>query len=319
MSGENNQLTFATQGGEYSYHALAARIAAGDEQVSIDPKRKFGEVVKSSRSQHPGLGVIAISTVAGTVDDSAKEIVRKRPSALPPVVGRVDVPIELALIGSEEQAIEDMNRHGVKCLAQKPAALQCTGYLSERLPWIKIRYVGESTEAIKTVVEQGDRDHVAIGPSFAASAMGGVILGPQQINPEGSTTSFYILQRDPRESILPEDPKKTEMRTVVSLCHPEGDGEMAKCMELVENVGVGIARFIPFDIGDFTKHNSGLRRGGGIFELANDMYDEELTEWCARVNGLSANDGVVGAFSTKRLGNYPWYPEPTIDPAIFAY
>jgi hypothetical protein len=68
----------------------------GSEPMKIEAHTKFGDIVKASRNYHPGLGVIAISTVAGTVDASAKENVRKRPSALPPIVGRVDVPIELA-------------------------------------------------------------------------------------------------------------------------------------------------------------------------------------------------------------------------------
>ena len=306
-------LTFATQGGEFSYHAVAATKAAGGLTVAINEKEEFGDVVRASRSMFPGLGVIAISTVAGTVDASAKEIVRKRPSALPPIVGRVDVPVELALIGAQPQSIESVARRGVRCLAQKPAAQQCAPFLREQLPWIKLQYRGESTRAIKEVVQRSDPNYVAIGPSFAAEPLGGVIIGPRQINPVGSITSFYVLQRDPRQQRLPAQPDKTSKRTVISLGHPEGEGEFTKTLEIARMLGVGVARFIPFDIGDFTKHNSGLRRGGGIFELNQDLYDEQVTEWCARVNGLPANDGVEGAFTTKRLGGYDWYPEESLD------
>lgn len=318
MSTKTGSLTFATQGGEYSYHALAARTIADGLAVGIDEKRKFGEVVKASRSNFPGLGVIAISTVAGTVEDSAKEIVRKRPSALPPIVARVDVPVELALIGSHPQTIEEIGRRGVRCLVQKPAFLQCEPFLREKLPWIKIKFRGESTEAIQEVVRREDPSYVAIGPSFAAEPLGGHIIGPDQINPLGSITSFYALQRDPRQQVIPVDPDKSSVRTIISLAHPEGDGEFGKCADLADDLGVAVARFIPFDIGDYTKHNSGLRRGGGLLEVEHDLYDEEVTEFCARVNGLAANDGVEGAFTTKRLGGYSWFPEEPINLHAYA-
>lgn len=309
----NEVLTFATQGGEFSYHAVAARRVADGQMVEIEPKSRFGEVVRASRNYEPGLGVIAISTVAGTVDDSAREIVRKRPSALPPIVGRADISIELALISSREQTIEELGRRGVRCLAQKPAALQCSDFLKEHLPWIKLRYHGESTAAIREVVEKDERNLVAIGPNFAAEPLGARVVGPNQINPEGSVTSFYVLQRDPRQQVLPLDPEKTSPRTVVSLAHPEGEGEFEKCLELADKLDIHVARFIPFAIGDFTKHNSELKRGGGLMELAHDLFDEEVTEFCARVNGLAGNDYVRGPFDTHKLGVYPWYPEQPID------
>lgn len=304
-----SSLTFATQGGELSYHALAARTIAGEFDIHIEPFNRFGDVVHASRRTYPGLGVIAISTVAGTVEDSAKEIVRKRPSALPPIVARVDLPIELALIGSVPQTTEELGRRGVKCLAQKPAAMQCSAFLTEHMPWVKLRYRGESTEAVKEVIAKNDPNTVAIGPKHAAEPLGGFVLGPQQINPEGSVTSFYVLQRDPRMKLLPEDLRKSQPNTIVSVAHPEGDGEFEKCLELIQKLDIQVGRFIPFNIGDFTKHNPDLRRGGGIFELLHDMYDEELTEFCARINGLVGNDGHDGPFNTRKLGRFDWYPQ----------
>lgn len=309
----SESIRIATQGGEFSYHAVAARQVALGREVEIVPYDRFGEVVRASREYCPGLGVIAIGTVAGTVDDSAREIVRKRPSALPPIVGRTDVNIELALIGSSDQSIEDLNRRGVRCLAQKPAATQCSDFLSEYLPWIKVCYRGESTKAIAEAIDQNNPDVVAIGPKFAAEVLGGFVLGGRQINPEGSVTSFYVLQRDPRQEILAKDPKKTSPRSVVSLAHPEGEGEMEKCLDVIHGLGVSVMRYIPFAIGDFTKHDGNLRRGGGLLELGHDLYDAELTEACARINALSGNDNVRGPFSTKRLGGFMWYPEEPVE------
>lgn len=312
MTQDSERLTFATQGGEYSYHAIAARAIAGQE-VIIDEKKKFGEVIRASRSSHPGLGVIAITTVVGTVEASAKQIVRQRPSALPPVVARVDLPVELALIGSTEQSLEELNRHGVHCLGQKPAIMQCGDFLDEHLPWLRLEPRRESTRAVKEAIAKNDRDYVAIGPYSAAEPLGGVVLGPKQINPQDSVSTFYILQRDPRMQILPEDPEKTAHHTVITLAHPEGEGELDKCLYLAKEVGVEISRFIPYDIGDFTKHDKELRRGGGLFEFAHDIYDEVVTEWCARVPAIESNDGVRGPFSAKRLGGFRWYPGDVVN------
>jgi prephenate dehydratase len=316
------KLTFATQGGELSYHALAAKKICGGIDVDVDEKRKFGEVVVASRSTFPGLGVIAIKTVAGTVEDSATELVKKRPSALPPVVGRVDLPIMLSLIGSEDMTPAELAAPGVRCLAQKPAHLQCKEFLDEHAPYIKVRYIGESVEGVREALSKKptrngkQHPYVAIGPHHVAEPLGGKIIGPEQINPIGSVTSFYALQRDPREHIIPKDPRKTERVTVISLAHPEGEGEIDKCVKIIIDMGVRIARFIPFNIGDFTKHDKNTRRGGGILELAHDLYDEVVPEWCARINGIAANDTVRGPFNTIRLGGYDWYPQPDLDPEM---
>ena len=292
-------------------------IAMGQE-VKIEDKKEFGEVVVASRENFPGLGVIAISTLAGNVEKSAKKIVGQRPSALPYIVGRVDLPVELALIGTTEQTIQELGRHGVKCLAQKEAVLQCQGFLKEHMPWVKVRYKTESTRAIKEMVATDNPNFIAIGPSFAAEPLGGVILGSDQINPPNSVTSFYVLQRDNRQRILPEDPSKTNFRTVLSIAHPKGDGELTKCIDLAENIGVGITRVIHFDIGDYTKHNPEIERGGGLFELAHDLNDGEVTEFCARVAGIEANDGVRGPFDAIKLGSYSWYTEELIDLSTLA-
>lgn len=313
----SERLTFATQGDELSYHAEAARRLAGPD-VDFDPKGKFGEVVRSSREGEPGLGVIAISTVAGTVEDSAKEIVRKRVSALPTVVARVDLPVKLALIGSESIPIEDLKGYlGVRLLGQQAAYLQCQGVIDDLIPHKKFMPRRESIEAAREALaaaaapaREGKKKHphLAIAPAHAAEPLGGVIIGPDQINPIGSITSFYALQRDPRSLMFEDDPAKTEHRTVISLAHPEGPGEFDKVLDLASDMGIEVGRFIPFDIGDFTKHDDTLRRGGGIFELSHDLYDPEMLEWFSRVVGLGANDGVRGPFDVNKLGGFMWYP-----------
>lgn len=313
MSVADGPLTFATQGGELSYHAVAARKVANGRPVIIDEKKEFGDVVRASRSEHPGLGVIAICTVAGTVEDSAREIVRKRPSALPPIVSRVDVPVEMALIGSRYQTLQDLGRRGVRCLVQKPAWLQSEAIVKTHFPWIKKEFRGESTDAIKEVVERDDPRYVAIGPRTAAEPLGGVVL-VDRVNPPGSITSFYVLQRSLREKILPDDSEKTEYRTIISLAHPEGEGEINKCWELADALGIKVARFIPYDIGDYTKHDPNTRRGGGLLEVPHERFAPEVTEFCARVNGIRDSNQVRGPFDTIILGDYQWYPEPLIDP-----
>lgn len=312
-------LVFATQGDETSYHAQAARTIAMGRRVRIIDKKKFGEVVVASRETKPGLGVIAISTVMGTVEESARSIVGQRVSTLPYVVGRVDLPVEFALIGSSAQTIEELGRHGVKCLAQKEAALQCSDFLGEHMPWVKVQYRTEATRAIKEAVAANNPNKIAIGPSSSAEPHGGVILGPSQINPPDSVTSFYVLQRTnrpqvlPRGQVLPKDPDKTVPRAVVSLAHPEGEGELAKVVEIAQDLEIGVTRVIPFGIGDYTKHDKQIRRGGGLVELAHDMDDGVVTEFCSRVAGIEAMDGVRGPFDAIKLGTYEWYPEELID------
>lgn len=317
------KLVFATQGDNLSYHAEAAKQLAG-EDIEFDPKVRFGEVVRASRMTYPGLGIIAISTVAGTVDDSAREIVKKRVAALPPIVARVDVPVQLSMIGAYEMTPQEIAARGVRLLAQKPAYLQCKPVIDKVAPEIKVKYVGESIQGIREALARSNRKsegtnwkqhpYLAIGPAHAAEPLGGVIVGPSQVNPLGSITSFYALQRKPEAGVLiPHNPAKCTKRAVVSLAHPDVPGEFSKAMQLTDEMGIQVSRFIPFNIGDFTKHNPSLKRGGGIFEIIGDTRDEQLTEWISRVAGIKGNDGAAGPFDINSLGAFDWYPEEAID------
>jgi prephenate dehydratase len=324
----SERLVFATQGDEYSYHAEAARRLAG-EDIGFLPFKDFSDVVRSSRLTEPGLGVIAISTVAGTVDDSARQLVRKRVAALPPVVARVDLPIKLALIGAYEMTEDELAAQGVRLLAQKAAYLQCESTIRQIAPKIKHRYEGESILAVREALRLSNKKHknpnkrqhpyIAIGPAHAAEPLGGVIVGPDQVNPLGSVTSFYALQRQPRDGVLiPADPEKTAKRTIVSLAHPDIPGEFTKAMQMTQDMGIEVTRFIRFNIGDFTKHNPTLKRGGGIFEIIGDDRDEKITEWISRAAGIEGNDGATGPFDINPLGFFDWYPEEPIDLAQLA-
>ncbi len=287
-------------------------VGAAIEAVDFS---KFDDVVAASRRKDPGLGVIAINTAAGAVEASAKAMFGKRTSALPWIVAREDVPIQLALISSHEQTIAELQRGGVRCVAQAAAARQSYDLLKEQFPRMRIRDNGpESTRCIRTVVERGDRNFLTIGPAHAAEPMGGFIVeGQERVSPEGNVTSFYVLQRDPREQILPADADKSENLTVLAIAYPEGEGELAKCLEVAETIGLEAVRYMPYNPRDSTRHNPNLKRDGGILEVRGGYFDEHITEFCAQVNQLQAIDGADGPFNGKRLGQYQWYPGDVID------
>ena len=306
-------LTFATQGPRPSYHYEAARLIAGAE-VNVISFMEFGDVVDAAMKTEPGLGVVAYRTVAGTVDKSVRTFMRqRRTSTLPQIVARQDVPISLSLIGAREQSLEDLDRQGVRLLGQDAALKQVQPWLAEHLPQIELEDGGESIEAVRRVIEEADDDLVALGPTHAASPLGGFILGPNQINPAGSITSFFVLQRDPEVQILPVDPEKSQKVTVLSLLHPEGPGEMEKIINVAHELEITGTRFNQHDPDVVTKHNPDVARNGGLLEIRHGFYDEKVTTFCKIVNNLKGNDRVRGAFDARRLGRYDWYPEDVID------
>lgn len=316
--------TIAAQGGEYSYHGQAAKEAFGPS-VTIDDCPNFKTVVKASRSEGPGgAGVIAIKSARGTIDRSAAELVRARPSALPTIVGRVDLPVSLVLAAACELELADLAEpywnHRVHIHGQKEAVEQCKETVRGLLDRPKFWGAAESTQAIRHIVELGQPDHLAIGPKHAVEPLGAVQVGPAQLNPAGSVTRFYALQRDPRMTLLcsDEEDAKTTTRTVVSLAHPEHPAEMDKVLELFQKLNLVPTDFIDFAIGDFTRHRPDQRRAGGIFEIRADRYGARLLEFCARVDALKGDDGAQGPFSAKALGSFKWYPEEPMDLDTFA-
>lgn len=314
--------TIAAQGGEHSYHGQAARVAFG-ESVDIEDCPDFSAVVRASRADGPGgAGVIAVKSALGTIDRSAAQLVRTRPSALPTIVGRVDLEVSLVLAGACDLELGDYNEpnwnHRVYIHGQKEAWEQCEPTVQKLINRPKFRGSAESTRAIKEVVELGQPDHLAVGPAHAVEPLGAVQIGPKQLNPRGSITRFYALQRDPGLKMFYRESQKTDTRTVVSLAHPEGPGEMEKVLELFRMLDLVPADFINFAIGDRTSHRRDQRRAGGMFEILADRYEAQLLEFCARVDALKGNDGAEGPFSAKPLGAFAWYAETPMDLDAFA-
>ncbi len=300
-----NKLSFATQGDQFSYHALAAELVAS-EPINVVPCDTFAQVVGKSRANEPGLGVIAVNnTLAGVVVDSAAQLVRYRPSELPPIVARVDLGVSLVLAGSLDQELESLDREDVICLGQHPALDQCMDFMTQFLPKVKLIESEESTRAIKDMLRANSSKVLAIGPAFAATGLGATILH-KQINPTGHKTSFYVLQRDPRMQLLPEAPDDHIPVSVNSVGFPEQDGEKEKVLEVASDIGLEVVRVIDFAQGDFTRDADLRKCGGGLFDVAGDPYDEKLYEFRKRVNQLKTNDGRTGPFTAKVLGSYFW-------------
>ncbi len=312
-----DRLAFATQGNEFSWHAEAARQAAGTSDIDIVDLDDFSHVITAAIDRYPGLGVMAINTAAGTVEGSARRFVGRRSAALPPIVDRVDLSIGLSLIGSVEQSIEELNRPGVTCYLQEEAQLQIDGFKRDNLQQLHYERRKESTRAVHEALGKQSPNHIAVGPSYSAEMMGGFVLGPKQINPEGSVTSFYVLQRNPKENILPDHPERTAKVSVIGLNYPEAPNELEKCLDAMDKVGLRPVRFIPYRNGHPTKHNPDIKKNGGILEVQHDQYDPEVPKFCSKVNSLKGDDGVDGPFDAKRLGEYDWYPQEILDLSSF--
>lgn len=317
-------LEFNTQGNEFSYHAAAARLLAVGLSVEIFDRKSFTDIISATRDGIPDLGVLAVSTVEGVVDDSVRELVRQRPSELPPIVARVDVPVPLYLIGTDVHDPKDLNLkgrnmgQGVRCLAQRAAWKQSAGYFEQHHPLITWNPRDESTRAIQEVIDRNSPKYVAIGPPQAAEAMGAVILSDTPVNPPNSVTSFLAAQRDPFMSLLPKDPEKIVRHTVITLAYPEDDGAFRQCMEVADRLGVNITRYIPFPKGDFTRYRPDVMRLGGLIEVAHDIYEPLTYEFCAEINKLKDCTDTQGPFNTDRLGGYDWYPEDFISSSELA-
>jgi prephenate dehydratase len=313
--------TIAAQGGEYSYHGLAARAIFG-ASVNIEDCPDFPAVIRASRADGPGgAGVIAIRSAFGTIDRSAAQIVRARPSALPTITGRFDAEVSLVLAAACELELKDINSDMTKRMnvhAQKEAWEQCETRLQQLVRRPKRIRSAESTKAIRDIVAMQKPEHLAIGPAHAVEPLGAHQVGDEQLNPAGSITRFYALQRDPELKLFYRAPEQTTTRTVVSLAHPESPGEMEKVLELFRDMDLVPADFINFAIGDNTTHRKDQKRAGGIFEIVADRYSAELLEFIARVDGLHGNDGAHGPFSAKALGAFDWYPEQPMDLDAFA-
>ena len=109
------------------------------------------------------------------------------------------------------------------------------------------------------------------------------------------------------DQLLPEADFGDVPVSVNSIGFPDQEGEKEKVLQVASDIGLDVERVLDFAQGDFTRDANLRKRGGGLFDVVGDPYDEKMYEFRKRVNQLKTNNGRTGPFTAKVLGSYLWH------------
>ena len=156
------------------------------------PCPEFADVARAVRDGSADFGLLPVeNSIAGRVEASVAAIER----ASLAVVGAVERPIRLCLLGHDGAAIESL-----RSVESHPVALaQCAGFLRAH-PRLEARPVFDTAGAARLVAASRDASRAAIASSRAAELHGLAILRAGIEDHDGNVTRFAILSASRSQS-----------------------------------------------------------------------------------------------------------------------
>jgi prephenate dehydratase len=211
----------AIQGGQGSFHEIAAIFKFGNENIKTYCYSTFSELVKSVEKNEVDLGLIAIeNTVAGSLIPNYALI----ESSEIEVVGEILLRIEQNLLALPGQTLED-----IKEVYSHPIALmQCSQFLNN---YPKMRLIESEDTALSGARIQKEKlfGAAAIASQRAADLYGLTVLKAGIETNKRNFTRFLIIRgKNTQNQILEIKPDKA------SICFtlPHSTGSLAKVLSV---------------------------------------------------------------------------------------
>jgi prephenate dehydratase len=209
------------------------------------------------------------------------------------IVGEVQLAVRHALIAAAQVPLREMRT----LLTHPQVPGQCARFLRGELAHARVLAAPSTAQAVRTVVEDGDRTQVALGTALAAEIYGATVVREDVQDREDNETRFVWLAR---ESDAGEPPplsgERGEWKTSLVFwgSGAGSPGWLVRCL----------SEFADRDI-NLTKIESRPRRE----RMGSYMFFADLVGHAEREPVVSAIAGVRGLCDEVRvLGTYPGAP-----------
>jgi len=211
-------MRIAIQGGNASFHDIAARDYFGNDIITIhcDSFRKLCEVLKNGEVSY---AVMAIeNSIAGSI--LANYSLMREFNFY--IVGEIQLRIEqnlMALPGTKISEIRKVRSHYM-------ALLQCTDFLSH-YPHIQIEEYHDTAESARMIREKGEKGIAAIAGRFAAELYQLELVAEGIETEKKNYTRFMILSNNKKERV--------ENANKATLCFqlPDKIGALAEVLRII--------------------------------------------------------------------------------------
>lgn len=182
---KGRRIVFQGLDGAYGH---AAALAYFGEAAKLGHVRRFEDLMLALKDQTADYAVMPIeNSCAGAVTDNY-DLLLKYDHA---IVGEILVPVNHALLGTENACLSDIQR----VYAHPQALMQSSVYLNENRSWQQISMENNAVAA-KKIADDGDKSQAAVAGEMAGTIYGLKTLAAPINNERENTTRFLILSRE---------------------------------------------------------------------------------------------------------------------------
>lgn len=218
-------MRIAIQGGQASFHAIAARQLLGDhELVCCD---SFTDVFAALSSARADRAVVACeNSLYGTI----REVYDLLQAHTFSVIDQTDLHVRQQLIGWPDVTFADIHE-----IYSHPVALdQCRRYLATNFPHVELIEYHDTAEAVRLVHESQLRSAAAIAGTQAAEAHGMSILEPDIEDEPTNFTRFIVITSEHFT------PPANARHALLVLTASHSSGALFRALKVFTDLGVNL-------------------------------------------------------------------------------
>ncbi len=263
----------AIQGITGSFHHQAAeKFFKGNLQL-VECKT-FRQVFDSVNSGQADYGVVAVEN---SLHGPLNPVYRLLASQGLNVSGEVRLKINLCLASTKYQSIESLNSSSTTVYSHTAALSQCEEWLNNNLPKAHRIEAADTAEAVRQIVAQHDKNHLAIASEHAINLHKATILAEAINDDPDNYTRFFILAKQPE---IIENADRT------SIIITESDSDRAG--SLYDALGV------------FKQH------GINLSKLDSHPLPGRIRRYAFYIDFDASNQSPQGESALKELAKQPW-------------
>ena len=222
----------AIQGGEGSYHEIAARAYFSEEEIEIVPCETFRDVFKSIDTDNDLLGLIAIeNTIAGSLLQNHNLL--RESGCL--IIGEYKLRIShqfAVLPGQNILDIKDVHSHPI-------ALMQCEDFLEENKHLLAVESDDTATSA-KEIAEKKITGRAAICSRSAAEKYGLEILAESIETNKRNFTRFLLIAKSDMAYRMNLGMELNKSTIVFTLPHEEGS--LSKVLTILSFYNINLTK-----------------------------------------------------------------------------
>jgi prephenate dehydratase len=221
------QLKIAIQGGDGSFHDIAARNYFPHLKQTLKCVT-FKDVCEEVKRGEADFGVIAFeNTIAGTILGNYSLIQNYHFN----IIGEIRLRIVMNLMAIPGQKISDI--HVVR--SHYMALLQCSDFLSQ-YPHIHLEEYYDTADAAKDIFKRKEKGAAAIAGHLAAELYGLEILQPSIETFKENYTKFFVVSKDRSLKV------KNATKATISLRLPDDPGSLYKLLGIIYKYEINITK-----------------------------------------------------------------------------